>query len=58
MLDTPKLVRKLCMHFLSFNMKNAGSLGQVGNILVVGHSRCGGIHALMSAEDDADAGYS
>ncbi|CAA6659515.1 unnamed protein product [Spirodela intermedia] len=29
---------------------------EVGNILVVGHSRCGGIRALMSAEEDADVG--
>ncbi|KAF3524871.1 hypothetical protein F2Q69_00046305 [Brassica cretica] len=26
---------------------------QVENILVIGHSRCGGIKALMSIEDDA-----
>ncbi|XP_044487953.1 beta carbonic anhydrase 5, chloroplastic-like isoform X1 [Mangifera indica] len=30
---------------------------QVENILVIGHSRCGGIRALMSMEDEADSSF-
>lgn len=28
---------------------------QVENILVIGHSRCGGIRALMSMQDEANS---
>jgi carbonic anhydrase len=28
---------------------------QVENILVIGHSRCGGIRALMSMQDEEDS---
>lgn len=30
---------------------------QVENILVIGHSSCGGIQALMSMQDDADSRF-
>lgn len=30
---------------------------QVENILVIGHSRCGGIRALMSMQDEVDSRF-